>query len=59
MEVLLIGLGAESQEGSGSRVGFSYNGINIVIHRHLPRKETDRDAVKSVRCLLTNAGVKP
>ena len=58
IEVLLIGLGAEMREGAGSRVGFSFNGVDIVIHRPHPRKETDKGAVKSVRRFLTNAGVK-
>ena len=59
IEVLLIGLGAEMREDSGSRVGFSLNGVDLVIHRPHPRKETDKGAVKSVRRFLTNAGVKP
>ncbi len=59
IEALLIGLGAVMREGSGSRVGFSINGVDIVIHRPHPRKETDKGAVKSVRRFLTNAGVKP
>ena len=59
IESLLISLGAEIREGSGSRVGFSLNGVDIIVHRPHPRKETDKGAVKSIRKFLSNAGVKP
>jgi len=59
IESLLLSLGAEIYEGSGSRVGFSLNGVDIVFHRPHPRKETDKGAVKSVRRFLINAGVRP
>jgi hypothetical protein len=58
IESLLMSLGAERKEGSGSRVGFSLNGVDIIIHRPHPKKETDKGAVKSIRKFLTNAGVK-
>ncbi len=59
IESLLLSLGAEKREGSGSRVGFSLNGVDIIVHRPHPRKETDKGAVKSIRKFLSNAGVKP
>jgi len=59
IESLLLSLGAETREGSGSRVGFSLNGVDIIVHRPHPRKETDKGAVKSIRKFLSNAGVKP
>lgn len=59
IESLLLSLGAETREGSGSRVGFSLNGVDIIVHRPHPRKETDKGAVKSVHKFLINVGVKP
>ncbi|MDA8427286.1 MAG: type II toxin-antitoxin system HicA family toxin [Treponema sp.] len=59
IESLLLSLGASTKQGAGSRVGFSLNGVDIVIHRPHPRKEADKGAVKSVRAFLVNAGVKP
>ena len=59
IESLLLSLGAIKKEGAGSRVGFSLNGVDIVVHRPHPKKETDKGAVKSVRKFLTNAGIKP
>jgi len=59
IESLLLSLGAEMKEGSGSRVGFSLNGVDIIVHRPHPKKKTDKGAVKSIRKFLTNAGVKP
>jgi len=59
VESLLLSLGASTKEGAGSRVGFSLNGVDLVVHRPHPQKETDKGAVKSVRKFLVNAGVKP
>jgi hypothetical protein len=59
IESLLISLGAEMKEGSGSRVGFSLHEVDIVVHRPHPQKETDKGAVKSIRKFLNNAGVLP
>lgn len=59
VESLLRSLGASTREGAGSRVGFSLNGVDIVVHRPHPQKETDKGVVKSVRKFLINAGVKP
>lgn len=59
IEALLISLGAELSEGSGSRVRIALNGIRAVFHRPHPKKETDKGALVSMRRLLTEAGVKP
>ena len=59
IEALFLSLGAERDEGSGSRIRFYLNGIRATFHRPHPQKETDRGAVKSVHKLLTEAGVRP
>ena len=56
IENLLIALGAEITEGSGSRVRIYLNGVRAVFHRPHPQKETDKGAVKSVRRFLEAAG---
>jgi len=59
IESLLMALGAERDEGSGSRIRFALNGIRATFHRPHPRKETDRGAVKSVRRFLEEGGIRP
>lgn len=59
IEAMLVALGAERDEGSGSRVRFVLNGIRAVFHRPHPQKETDRGAVKSVRRFLEEGGIRP
>ena len=59
IEAMLMALGSEREEGSGSRVRFALNGIRAVFHRPHPQKETDRGAVKSVRRFLEEGGIKP
>jgi hypothetical protein len=59
IEALLIALGAELSEGSGSRVRIALNGVRAVFHRPHPQPATDKGAVKSMRRFLTEAGVKP
>ena len=59
IEALLIALGAEISEGSGSRVRVALKDVRAVFHRPHPRKETNKGAVKSVRRFLEAAGVKP
>ena len=59
MEGMLRAVGAEITEGAGSRVRVSLNGVRAVFHRPHPQKETDKGAVKSMRRLLTEAGVTP
>jgi len=59
IEALLLSLGAEREEGRGSRVRFSLKGVRAVFHRPHPTKETDRGAVNSVRRFLQEGGIKP
>jgi len=59
IESLLISLGAEISEGSGSRVRIKLNDVRAVFHRPHPRKETDKGSVTSMKRFLENAGVKP
>jgi len=58
IEALLMALGAERDEGTGSRVCFALNGIRAIFHRPHPQKETDRGAVKSVRRFLEEGGIR-
>ena len=57
IEGLLVALGAELSEGSGSRLRIKLNGIRAVFHRPHPQKTTDKGAVNSIRRFLENAGV--
>ena len=59
IEALLVALGAEINEGQGSRVRIALNGLRAVFHRPHPHKETDRGAVKSMRRFLSEAGYQP
>ena len=56
--MLLLALGAELSEGSGSRVRVALNGVRAVFHRPHPQRETDKGAVKSVRRFLQEAGIE-
>jgi hypothetical protein len=57
IEGLLVALGSEISEGSGSRLRIKLNGVRAVFHRPHPQKTTDKGAVFSVRRFLENAGV--
>lgn len=57
IEKLLIALGAELNEGRGSRVRIALNDVRAVFHRPHPRKETDKGAVISMRRFLTEAEI--
>jgi hypothetical protein len=59
VEKMLLALGAEMSEGSGSRVRVALRGMRAVFHRPHPRKETDKGALMSVRRFLAEAGVTP
>lgn len=59
IEKMLLALGAEVSEGSGSRVRIALNGVRAVFHRPHPRKETDKGAVVSMKRFLSAAGVTP
>ena len=57
IEALLIALGAEISEGSGSRVRIKLNNVRAVFHRPHPHKETDKGSVASMCRFLENVGV--
>ncbi|MEA5579583.1 type II toxin-antitoxin system HicA family toxin [Anabaena sp. UHCC 0451] len=57
IEGMLVALGAEITQGSGSRVRIYLNDVKAVFHRPHPQKETDKGAVKSMRRFLLEAGV--
>lgn len=59
IESLLVALGCQVIEGSGSRVTFILNGQRLDLHRPHPRKEALRYRVKDVREFLRRAGVTP
>ncbi len=59
IEALFISLGAEIEEGRGSRVRILLKNQVSVFHRPHPRKETDKGALVSVRKFLISCGVTP
>ncbi len=59
IEALFVSLGAETIEGSGSRVRFALNGIIATFHRPHPEKEAKPYQVRDAKTFLENAGVKP
>lgn len=58
VEALILALGGEISEGSGSRVRIALNGVRAVFHRPHPSPVAKRGAVRSVREFLVNAGVE-
>ena len=50
-------LGADIEEGSGSRVRITLNGDRMTFHRPHPHPETDKGALVAVRKFLSDAGV--
>ncbi|HEX4712248.1 type II toxin-antitoxin system HicA family toxin [Phenylobacterium sp.] len=59
IESLLIAVGCEVVEGSGSRVRFVCKGVVASFHRPHPAKEAKRYQVRDAREYLTKIGVKP
>ena len=59
IESLLKACGADLNEGRGSRVRITLNGVRAVFHRPHPARHTDKGAVKSMRRFLSEAGVTP
>lgn len=57
VEALLVSLGAEISEGSGSRVRVALRDIRAVFHRPHPRPDIDKGALLSIRKFLIQAGV--
>jgi hypothetical protein len=59
IEAMLIALGAEVSEGSGSRVRFTMAGQTLFLHRPHPSPDTKRWAIRDIREFLSNAGIRP
>jgi hypothetical protein len=59
VENLFRALGAEISQGSGSRVRVSLNGRRMVFHEPHPQPTIVKDAVRSVRRFLLEAGIGP
>ena len=59
VEALLIALGAELSEGSGSRVRFTIGEQTLFLHRPHPSPDTKRWAIRDIREFLINAGIRP
>jgi len=59
IETLLIAVGCQVIEGSGSRVRFVINGEVETFHRPHPAKEAKRYQVRDARQFLLRIGVKP
>jgi hypothetical protein len=58
IETLFVALGAETIEGSGSRVRFVLHSIIATFHRPHPAKEAKPYQVRDAWTFLENAGVK-
>jgi hypothetical protein len=59
IETLLIAVGCELVEGSGSRVRFVKDGMVETFHRPHPEKEAKRYQVRAARAYLVRLGVTP
>ncbi len=59
IEALLVALGAQVVEGSGSRVAFVLQGKRADFHRPHPGKEAKRYQVRAVREFLESVGITP
>ena len=58
-EALIVALGGEFVEGSGSRMAFILNGKRMDAHRPHPGKEAKRYEVESLRDWLITMGIQP
>lgn len=59
IEAILLAVGCELIEGSGSRVRFHKDGMVESFHRPHPAKEAKRYQVRAARAYLTRLGVQP
>ena len=59
IEALLVALGCQVLEGSGSSVTFEKGGKRAHFHRPHPERESLRYRVRAVREYLTTLGIKP
>jgi hypothetical protein len=58
MEKLFRALGAELTEGRGSRIRVALSGVRAVFHRPHPERVAGPSTIRSVRRLLSEAGVR-
>lgn len=59
IEKLLVAVGCQVIEGSGSRVRFVLGAKSAAFHRPHPKKEAQRYQVRDARKLLTGIGAVP
>lgn len=59
IESLLLAVGCNILEGSGSRVRFEKDGLIASFHRPHPEKEAKRYQVKDARLFLKQLGIEP
>lgn len=59
IDTLLRALGAENKQGSGSRVRITLNDRRMTFHEPHPQPTIVKDAVRSIRRFLLEAGVSP
>jgi len=59
IEALLISVGCELVEGSGSRVRFNFEGTVATFHRPHPAKEAKRYQIRAARDYLIRIGIEP
>jgi len=59
IEALLIAVGCQAIEGSGSRIRFEKDGQIATFHRPHPANEAKPYQVRDARLFLENLGVKP
>lgn len=59
IEALIVGLGGEVREGSGSRVAFEIRNSRRYMHRPHPGKDARRYQVEALREWFRELGVEP
>ena len=59
IEALVVALGGEIIEGSGSRMAFILNGKRMDAHRPHPGKEAKRYQVENMRDWFLTMGIQP
>lgn len=59
IEALLLAVGCERTEGSGSSVAFSHSGLTVRFDRPHPQREALRYRVTDARKFLQEIGVTP
>ena len=59
IEALLVAVGCEVLEGTGSSVTFEKDGLRVRFHHPHPAKEALRYRVRDARAFLSAIGVEP